>query len=117
VPGSIVELIDGIAKGLRKRGMSEDALDVLTVNAFFELVGALEESNRSQGIAPSPFSRFRHMRCSAFVATGSYTKDGRVIIAHNAWTSYMEGTRWTIIFDIAPAQGYRILMDGLPGAS
>ena len=55
-------------------------------------------------------------RCSAFVATGSYTKDGKVIIAHNDWTSYLEGARWTIIFDIAPASGQRILMDGFPGA-
>ena len=38
--------------------------------------------------------------CSAFVATGSYTKDGKVIIAHNDWTSYLDGARWTIIFDI-----------------
>ena len=27
--------------------------------------------------------------CSAFVATGSYTKDGRVVIGHNNWTSYI----------------------------
>jgi len=53
--------------------------------------------------------------CSAFVATGSYTKDGRVVIAHNNWTNYLDGARWTIAFDIAPAKGYRILMDGLPG--
>jgi hypothetical protein len=54
--------------------------------------------------------------CSAFVATGSYTKDGKVIIAHNNWTSYLDGERWTIIFDIAPASGRRILMDSFPGA-
>jgi hypothetical protein len=49
------------------------------------------------------------------VATGSFTTDGKVIIAHNNWTTYLEGARWTIIFDIAPAAGHRILMDGLPG--
>ena len=53
--------------------------------------------------------------CSAFVATGSYTKDGKVVIGHNNWTSYLDGERWTIIFDIAPADGHRILMDGFPG--
>ena len=40
--------------------------------------------------------------CSAFVATGSYTKDGRVVIGHNNWTSYASGERWNIIFDIVP---------------
>jgi hypothetical protein len=53
--------------------------------------------------------------CSAFAATGSYTKDGKVIIAHNNWSTYLEGARWTIIFDIVPANGKRILMDGFPG--
>src|SRR4030088_1485121 len=53
--------------------------------------------------------------CSAAVAIGSYTKEGRVVIAHNNWTSYLDGARWTIAFDIAPAQGYHFVMDGLPG--
>ena len=53
--------------------------------------------------------------CSAFVATGSYTKDGRIVMGHNAWTNYVVGTRWNIIFDITPEKGHRILMDGLPG--
>ena len=54
-------------------------------------------------------------RCSAFVATGSYTRNGNAIIGHNNWTSYLEGVRWNVIFDIAPTQGKRILMDGIAG--
>ncbi len=46
---------------------------------------------------------------------GSYTRDGKVVIAHNNWTEYKEGSRWNIIFDIVPSEGYRILMDGMPG--
>ena len=36
-------------------------------------------------------------------------------MGHNAWTNYVVGTRWNIIFDIKPEKGHRILMDGLPG--
>ena len=53
--------------------------------------------------------------CSAFIATGSYTRDGRIVMGHNAWTNYVVGTRWNIIFDIKPEAGLAILMDGLPG--
>src|SRR5271167_1461500 len=53
--------------------------------------------------------------CSAFVATGSYTKDHQIVMAHNNWTSYLEGVRWKIIFDIVPQTGYAMLMDGYPG--
>jgi hypothetical protein len=53
--------------------------------------------------------------CSAFIATGSYTRDHKIVIAHNNWTSYIEGSRWVVMFDIAPQHGNRILMDGFPG--
>ena len=36
-------------------------------------------------------------------------------MGHNAWTNYVVGTRWNIIFDFKPEQGSRMLMDGLPG--
>jgi hypothetical protein len=49
------------------------------------------------------------------VATGRYTRDGRPVIAHNNWSGYLEGSRWNVIFDIRPAAGHRILMDGMPG--
>ena len=37
------------------------------------------------------------------------------MIAHNNWTDYMTGSRWNIIFDIAPEHGHRFIMDGMPG--
>ncbi len=37
------------------------------------------------------------------------------MIAHNNWTTYAEGSRWTVIFDIQPEHGHRMLMDGAPG--
>ena len=36
-------------------------------------------------------------------------------MGHNAWTNYVVGSRWNIIFDIKPEKGHRFLMDGLPG--
>jgi len=107
--------IDGIAKGLQKHGMSEDAVDVLTTNAFFELLGALEESERRQGVTPSSFSRLRHMRCSAFVATGEWTKDGKIVMAHNSWDDYVLGENWHLVLDVKPSEGQRILLQTAPG--
>jgi hypothetical protein len=37
------------------------------------------------------------------------------VIAHSNWTDIATGTRWTIIFDIVPTNGYHMLMDGFPG--
>jgi hypothetical protein len=49
------------------------------------------------------------------VATGSWTKDHKPVIAHNNWSPFPDGSRFTVIFDIVPAKGYRMLMDGFPG--
>ena len=43
------------------------------------------------------------------------TKDHKIVLAHSAWVGYMIGERWTVVFDIVPSHGNRILMDGFPG--
>ena len=106
----------GIAEGLNARtGSQLDVYDIVALNSFEEVpdyyVPWLNKKEKLTG-APNLKSPGN---CSAFVATGSWTKNGQIVIAHNNWTSYMNGERWRIIFDIQPAHGYRILMDGFPG--
>ncbi len=106
--------LQGIADGVNARGVKLDVWDIVALNGLLEWPYYTKEYDKRHKISvPKPVSVGEH--CSAFVATGSYTRDGKVIIAHNNWTSYMEGVRWTIVFDIAPAKGHRMLMDGLPG--
>ena len=108
------EELKGIADGLKARGVALDLWDVVAMNGWLELspyyTGWYDKQHQLALIArPVP------EHCSAFVAVGSYTRDGKAVIAHNNWTEYKEGSRWNIIFDIVPSQGYRILMDGMPG--
>jgi hypothetical protein len=109
------EELQGISEGLRAKGVKLDLWDVVALNAFCEWGYYVKEYDK-QHLASTSAALALPERCSAFVATGSYTKDGKVIIAHNDWTSYLDGARWTIIFDIAPASGQHMLMDGFPGA-
>ncbi|MGB9605683.1 MAG: C45 family autoproteolytic acyltransferase/hydrolase [Bryobacteraceae bacterium] len=105
----------GIADGLKARGVNLDVWDVTALNGFLEFSPYyVRWWEQQQGNKTTARVRTRES-CSAFVATGSYTRDGRPVIGHNAWTGYMEGERWNIIFDIVPARGHRILMDGFPG--
>ena len=53
--------------------------------------------------------------CSAFIATGSYTKDGKIVIGHNNWTEYIIGQHWNVIADIVPEHGHHLMMDCMPG--
>jgi hypothetical protein len=109
------EEMQGIADGLAARGIRLDVWDITALNAWLEWSPYfLEWHNRSHGLT-SPTVLAVAERCSAFVATGSYTKDGRPVIGHNAWTSYLSGVYWNIVFDLQPDKGRRIIMDGYPG--
>ncbi len=108
------EELQGIVDGVNAKGVKLDIWDVVALNAAEEWDYYVKQYDKEHGIKSSAaIGTPEH--CSAFVATGSYTKDGKIVIAHNNWTSYLDGQRWTIIFDIAPAKGSRMLMDGLPG--
>jgi hypothetical protein len=106
--------LQGIADGVNARGVKLDVWDIVALNGLLEWPYYTKVYDK-QHKTKAPGSLVPGDHCSAFVATGTYTKDGKVVIAHNNWTSYIEGVRWTIVFDIVPAKGHRILMDGLPG--
>lgn len=108
--------LQGIVDGLKARTDSKlDVDDLVAFNAFEELPGYyVPWYNKQQNVAHAPNLKSPG-NCSAFVATGSWTKDGQIVMAHNNWTNYMNGERWRIVFDIVPKNGYRILMDGFPG--
>jgi hypothetical protein len=108
--------LQGIAEGLNARtGSQLDVYDIVALNSFEEVPDYyVPWLNKQEKRANAPKLKSPG-NCSAFVATGSWTKDGQIVIAHSNWTSYMNGERWRIIFDIQPAHGYRILMDGFPG--
>lgn len=106
--------LQGILDGLHSRQVELDMWDLVAYNAFQELDSYYSNwYDKQHHLALQRVPTPEH--CSAFVATGSYTRDGRVVIAHNDWTEYKEGSRWNIILDIAPKTGHRIVMDALPG--
>jgi len=105
--------IDGIARGLAAKGVAADRWDLVALNANQELpYYYVPWLDKKEGKAPSAHAPGN---CSAFIATGRYTRDGRIVMGHNAWTNYVVGTRWNIIFDIKPERGAHMLMDGMPG--
>ncbi|MBV8632207.1 MAG: peptidase C45 [Silvibacterium sp.] len=112
--------LQGIADGVAAKGVNLDVWDIVAMNGEEELDGYyvpwLNKQEHSQGLRSDDGPVIKAPgNCSAFIATGSYTKDGKIVIAHNNWSSYAEGSRWVMMFDIQPEHGHRILMDGLPG--
>lgn len=107
--------LQGITDGLNAHGVQADLWDIVALNGMEEVSDYyLPWLNKQQHSENAP-KLAAPGNCSAFVATGSWTKDGKPVIAHNNWTSIVNGERWRIVFDIVPEKGQRILMDGFPG--
>jgi hypothetical protein len=49
-------------------------------------------------------------KCSAFIAVGDYTADGKIVAAHNSFCDFIDGQYSNVILDINPTNGFRILM-------
>ena len=107
IPTEYREELEGIAAGLKAKGVKLDVIDLVTMNEWMEFPYYYDALHKRRGALPE--------HCSAFIATGGYTKDGRIVIGHNNWTDYLTGSRWKMIFDIAPESGHRFIMDGVPG--
>ena len=107
--------LQGIADGLKAHGSTLDLWDVVALNAMEEIPDYYVPWLNKQQKAANPPNLKAPGNCSAFVATGSWTKDHKPVIVHSNWTDIATGKRWTIIFDIVPTHGYHMLTDGFPG--
>ena len=108
------EELDGLAEGLRSKGFNYDTTDMVVQNGWMELswyyVPKLDaQKQHAQIMSRAPLT------CSAFVATGSMTKDGKIVMAHEAWIDYATGERYNVVLDVTPTKGYHYIMDTWPG--
>src|SRR5437867_98533 len=105
--------LEGIAAGARAAGVDTSRDEIIAYNAILELGDYWwpTELKRMKDSAPSPEVR---QSCSSFIATGSATRDGNVVLGHNTMQSYADVLPG-VIQDILPAQGHRILWQTTAG--
>lgn len=108
-----LEEMKGIAGGAQSAGVDITWQEVLAWNGYFELTGYWWPNEKAGKFAKGDQTDKDH--CSAFIATGSATKEGRIVMAHNSWDAFEQGQFFNVILDIQPAEGYRIFMQSLPG--
>jgi hypothetical protein len=53
-------------------------------------------------------------KCSAFMAVGDWTEDGKIVCAHNSFTDYIDGQYSNIVLDLNPENGHRFIMQTSP---
>jgi hypothetical protein len=107
-----LEEIDGIAEGLKAAGEIFTPDELVALNGYAELIGywwpTVKDSVHSHSIEHPKES------CSSFIATGSMTADGKIVLGHNTMDMYYNPMS-NIIMDILPDKGHRILMQSVAG--
>ncbi|MBW2619423.1 MAG: hypothetical protein JRC92_11170 [Deltaproteobacteria bacterium] len=108
-----LEEIKGIAEGAQAAGVKTTWQEILAWNANMELVDYWWPNEKEGKYADEKGLQKEH--CSAFIATGSYTSKGQVVMAHNSWDHFEDGQFFNLIMDLEPAKGQRIFMQSVPG--
>ena len=104
------EEMEGIAAGARKAGVDVSYGDIVLLNASSEIMGYWYPSSQKDDAQPKKTGG-----CSAFIATGKATADGRIVMAHNTWSFFVPADS-NVVIDLLPEKGSRILMQGFPAA-
>ncbi|SPE54525.1 conserved exported hypothetical protein [Verrucomicrobia bacterium] len=110
-PENLLEL-EGMSEGLGAAGCAASREELIAYNGYIELSDYWWPAELKKiKEAATPIGR---QSCSSFVATGSLTKDGNIVLGHNTMESYADAFP-QVIEDIAPAHGHRILWQTTPG--
>jgi hypothetical protein len=118
------EEMEGIAEGCRAAGTETNVDEIIAWNNNITLLDCWYPSSTGSskllgaegGAAKGGAAKERGARdrCSAFIATGDYTTDGKIVIAHNSFVQYVDGQFYNVILDISPEKGNRIIMQTAP---
>jgi len=119
--------MDGIAEGCNAAGCKTTLDEIIAWNFYYSLPywfsfvsdspGGKEGGGKgksSETFISLPFKNRAMDRCSAFMAVGDWTKDGKIVCAHNSFTDFIDGQFSNIILDIKPDKGHRMIMQTSP---
>ena len=110
VPAEYKCELRGIADGMHAAGYSKDTLwDVVAANGWADLAcysTLLPGGGSASGGAAVTAAHAGKGGCSAFIATGSATADGRPVMGHNTWADYAGIFMNNVMYYVHPARGY-----------
>lgn len=123
------EEMEGFAKGCCDAGTYITVEEVVAWNNYFTLTEGwfnnLPDEEYEEVYGPKSASGNREVkaskeggaqeRCSAFIAVGDWTADGKIVMAHNNFSNFIDGQLAKIVLDLNPEKGCRMLIMGFPG--
>jgi hypothetical protein len=116
------EEMKGVAEGCTAGGTKINLDEVIAWNNYFALTenwysnkdDNKDKSNRSPG-GEGGGRKGQQDHCSAFIANGDWTADGKIVVGHNNFSNFVDGQFARIVLDMKPTKGARMLIQGFPG--
>lgn len=109
-----LEEMQGMADGFTANGFETSLDDIIGWNDWMELTGywcPQVAANYSNNPPQGP----RGSHCSGFVATGSATRDGKPVIAHESFDDFWSGQYFNVCEEVHPTNGHAFKMQTVPG--
>ena len=114
VPNYLVEEMKGIASGLTKAGVSTTYEQIVGWNLYIELSESWWPQHASEYV-DFYVKKAKKDKCSAFVATGSATADGGIVIGHTTFDDFWARQAYNIALEINTDEGNSFVMQCAPG--
>lgn len=107
----LYEEMEGIAEGCTANGCKTTIDEIIAWNFYYSLpywyaIKSGVKGGKEGGGAKD--------RCSAFMAVGDYTEDGKIVTAHNSFVEYVDGQFLNVVLDMNPSKGARFIMQTCP---
>jgi hypothetical protein len=104
------EEMEGIVDGCNANGCKTNIDEIITWN-FYCSIPYWYSSVSDNRVGKEGGARDK---CSAFMAVGDWTEDGKIVCAHNSFTDFIDGQYSNIVLDLNPEKGYRFIMQTSP---
>lgn len=104
------EEMEGIVEGCNEAGCTTDIDEMIAWNFYMSI--PYWYSTKSESRIQKEGGSKDH--CSAFIAVGDWTEDGKIVCAHNSFTDFIDGQYSNIVLDLNPDEGHRFIMQTSP---
>jgi hypothetical protein len=104
------EEMDGIAEGCNANGCKTSIDEIIAWNFYCSIPYWYSTKSQSRVGKEGGSSD----RCSAFMAVGDWTEDGKIVCAHNSFTDFIDGQFSNVVLDLNPDKGHRFIMQTSP---
>lgn len=106
----VQEELQGMADGLTAAGVPSSLDDLIAWNDWMEMTGYWWPQNAGKVMSRPLMKTPRKEHCSAIVATGSATVDGKPYLGHESFDEFWSGQYFNVCKRIEPDEGHAIIM-------